>query len=152
LTFNIFDGDVEANSASGNGDNGIDFNITGGYFSDVEIAQNTTDNNGTEGIKLLFAGTGTSRVRVLGNNLSGNNGGIDREFFAENEDVFGNSPVVFIELDGNTSTNALGAGPPFNYEFDNNDLFADGEMTLELGTNVGTVENDPDVELGEYPY
>jgi hypothetical protein len=152
LTSNNFNGDIEANSASGNSDNGIDFNITGNYFSDVEIVQNTTDNNGTEGIKLLFAGTGTSRVRVLGNNLSGNNGGIDREFFAENEDVFGNSPVVFIELDGNTSTNALGAGPPFNYEFDNNDLFADGEMTLDVGTNVGTVENDPDVELGEYPY
>ena len=152
VTSNIFDGDIEANFASGNGDNGIDFNITGDYFSDVEIVQNTTDNNGTEGIKLLFAGTGTTRVRVLGNNLSGNNGGIDREFFAENEDVFGNSPRVFIELDGNTSTNALGAGPPFNYEFDNNDLFADGEMTLELGTNVGTVESDPDVEFGEYPF
>lgn len=152
LTFGTIRGDILGNSASGNGDNGIDFNITGDHFSNVEIAENTANNNGTEGIKLLFAGTGTSRVRVLRNNLSGNNGGIDREFFAENEDVFGNSPNVYIELDGNTSTNALGAGPPFNYEFDNNDLFADGEMTLDLGTNIGSVENDEDVELGKFPH
>jgi hypothetical protein len=101
---------------------------------------------------LLFSGRGTSRVDVFGNDFDGNNGGADREFFAENEDAPGNRPEVFIELDGNTSTNALGAGPPFNYEFDNNDLFADGEMFLELGANVGTVENDEDVEPAEFPW
>jgi hypothetical protein len=152
LVFGIFDGDVEGNTTNGNADRGIEFNIVGDYFSEGEIAGNTANGNGTEGIHLLFAGTGTAGIRVLGNNLSGNNGGVDREFFAENEDVFGNSPKTFIELDGNTSTNALGAGPPFNYEFDNNDAFADGEMTLDLGTNIGTVEIDDDVEFGEFPF
>jgi hypothetical protein len=152
LVFGVFDGDVEGNTTNGNTERGIEFNIVGNFFSEGEIAGNTANGNGTEGIHLLFAGTGTSAIEVLNNNLSGNNGGVDREFFAENEDVFGNAPVVYIELDGNTSTNALGAGPPFNYEFDNNDAFADGEMTLDLGTNIGTVEVDGDVEFGEFPF
>src|SRR6185436_14690300 len=119
LTFDVFRGDVEGNTTNGNTERGIDFNIVGNFFSRAEIEGNTANNNGLEGIHLLFAGTGTSGISVLGNNLSGNNGGVDREFFAENEDVFGNAPNVFIELDGNVSTNALGAGPPFNYEFEN---------------------------------
>jgi hypothetical protein len=152
LVFGIFDGDVGGNTTNGNTDRGIEFNIVGNFFSEGDIIGNTANGNGTEGIHLLFAGTGTAGISVLGNNLSGNNGGVDREFFAENEDVFGNAPKTFIELDGNTSTNALGVGPPFNYEFDNNDAFADGEMTLDLGTNVGTVEIDGDVEFGEFPF
>lgn len=152
LTFDVFRGDIEGNTTNGNTERGIDFNIVGNFFSRADIEANTANNNGLEGIHLLFAGTGTSGISVLGNNLSGNNGGVDREFFAENEDVFGNAPKTFIELDGNTSTNALGAGPPFNYEFDNNDAFADGEMTLDLGTNIGTVEIDNDVEFGEFPF
>ena len=80
------------------------------------------------------------------------NGGADREFLAENEDVYGNRPVVYIKLDGNTSTNALGAGPPFNYEFENTDNFADGRMFLDQGTNVGTVENDNGVQPGKFPF
>jgi len=152
LVFGIFDGDVEGNTTNGNTDRGIDFNIVGDFFSKGEITGNTANGNGTEGIHLLFAGTGTSAIEVLNNNLSGNNGGVDREFFAENEDVFGNAPVVYIKLDGNTSTNALGAGPPFNYEFENNDAFADGEMELDLGTNVGTIGLDDDVEFGKFPF
>ena len=152
LTFEIFNGDVSGNTANGNGDNGIDLNIVGDSFSDVDVVANTTNNNTTEGIHLLFGGTGTVAVEVLDNNLSGNNGGIDREFFAENEDVLGNDPTVYIRLDGNTSTNALGAGPPFNYEFESTGLFGDGEMILDIGTNVGTVELDPEVDLGEFDF
>jgi parallel beta-helix repeat protein len=152
MTFGAFDGDIEGNTASNNGDVGIALHIDGDNFSDIEITFNTMQSNGAEGMYLLFSGRGTSRVDVFGNDFDGNNGGADREFFAENEDAPGNRPEVFIELDGNTSTNALGAGPPFNYEFDNNDLFADGEMFLELGANVGTVENDEDVEPAEFPW
>jgi hypothetical protein len=152
LTFGIFDGDVSGNTASGNGDNGVDLNIVGNFFSDADVVGNTADNNATEGIHLLFAGTGTSAVQVLNNNLSGNNGGADREFLAEVEDVLGNDPTAYIELDGNVSTNALGAGPPFNYEFENAGLFGDGEIILDLGTNVGTVELDPEIDFGEFPF
>jgi hypothetical protein len=152
LTFEIFNGDVSGNTANGNGDNGIDLNIVGDSFSDADVVANTTNNNTAEGIHLLFGGTGTVAIEVLNNNLSGNNGGIDREFFAENEDVLGNDPTVYIRLDGNTSTNALGAGPPFNYEFENTGLFGDGEMILDIGTNVGTVELDPEVDLGEFEF
>jgi len=152
LTFGFFLGDIEGNTTNNNTDRGIDFNIVGDFFTRAEIVGNTANNNGTEGIHLLFAGTGTSAVSVLNNNLSGNNGGTDREFFAENEDVFGNRPVVYILLEGNTSTNALGAGPPFNYEFDNTDVFADGKMFLDAETNVGTVEHDDDVEDKEFPF
>lgn len=152
LTFGFFRGDIEGNTTNGNADRGIDFNILGNFFTRAEIVGNTANNNGTEGIHLLFAGTGTSAISVLNNNLAGNNGGIDREFFAENEDVYGNRPVVYIKLEGNTSTNALGAGPPFNYEFDNTDIFADGRMNLEAENNVGTVEDDPDVGDEPFPF
>jgi hypothetical protein len=152
LTFDFFRGDIEDNTTNGNTDRGIDFNILGNFFTRAEIVGNTANNNGTEGIHLLFAGTGTSAISVLNNNLSGNNGGVDREFLAENEDVFGNRPVVYIKLEGNTSTNALGAGPPFNYEFENEDIFADGRMFLDAENNVGTVENDSDVEDKEFPF
>jgi hypothetical protein len=152
LAFDTFDGDVSSNITNGNGDNGIELAIGGDSFSDVEIAGNTLDGNAAEGMHLVFSGTGTADVDVLDNNFSNNNGGIGREFFAENEDGPGNAPTTYIGLDGNTSTNALGAGPPFNYEFDNNDVFADGRMFLDLGTNVGTVENDPDVEPGDAPF
>jgi hypothetical protein len=149
----IGSGDVEiaGNTASLNGDNGIDLNITGDFFSDVDVLANTADDNGAEGISLTFGGTGTSTVEVLNNDLSGNFGGIDREFIAQVEDVFGSSPVVYIELDGNTSTNVLGLGPPFNFEFENSDLFADGQMFVELGTNVGTVGLGEGVEPGQMP-
>ncbi len=152
LSCGIFHGDVEENTTNGNGARGIEFEITGNLFSRAEITENTADNNGLEGIHLLFSGTGTSAISVLDNNLSGNNGGANREFFAENEDAFGNRPVVYIELEGNTSTNALGAGPPFNYEFDNTDIFADGKMFLEQDANIGTVEDDDDVQMREFPF
>jgi hypothetical protein len=149
LTFETFRGDVEENTTNGNGASGIEFDITGNFFSRAEITNNTANNNAAEGMHLLFSGTGTSAISVLDNNFSGNNGG-EREFFAENEDAYGNHQVVFIELDGNISTNAPAAG--FNYEFDNFDALADGEMTLDLGTNIGTVELDEEVELGEFPF
>jgi hypothetical protein len=152
LAFDIFDGDVSGNTTNGNGDNGIDMTIGGDGFSEVEIEGNTLTGNGAEGMYLLFSATGTADVDVLNNNFSNNNGGVGREFFAENEDAPGNAPTTYIGLDGNTSTNALGVGPPFNYEFDNNDVFADGRMFLDLGTNVGTVENDEDVEPGDFPF
>jgi hypothetical protein len=152
LTFGTFRGDIEQNTANANGNVGIEFNIVGDGFSRAEITRNTTNNNTAEGMHLLFAGTGTSAVSVLNNDFSGNNGGVDREFLAENEDVFGNRTTVFIELDRNTSTNALGVGPPFNYEFENLDAFADSEMELDLGTNIGTVEDDEEVERGEFPF
>ncbi len=151
LAFGTFDGDVSGNTTSRNGDNGIDLTIGGDFFSDVDIENNTADDNTLEGMVLTFAGTGTSLVEVLNNNFSGNNGGVGREFLAQNEDVFGNRPAVFIELDGNTSANALGAGPPFNYEFENEDLFSDGEMTVDLGINVGTIGIGEGVELGDIP-
>jgi hypothetical protein len=87
---------------------------------------------------------------VLDNNFAGNNGGTAREFFAENEDVAGNEPEVFLELAGNTSTNVT-VDPDFNYEFDNEDLFSSGEMTVEVGTNVGTVEDDEEVVYDDFP-
>jgi hypothetical protein len=152
LTFGFFRGDIEGNTTNANTDRGIDFNILGDGFTRAEIEGNTANNNGIEGIHLLFAGTGTSAVSVSNNNLSGNNGGADREFLAENEDVFGNRPVVYIDLEGNISTNALGAGPPFNYEFENKDNFADGKMFLDAENNTGTVENDDDVEDKEFPF
>jgi hypothetical protein len=152
LAFDIFDGDVSGNTTNGNGDNGIEMAIGGDSFSDIEIVGNTLNGNAAEGMYLVFSATGTADVDVLNNNFSNNNGGIGREFFAENEDAPGNAPTTYIGLDGNTSTNALGVGPPFNYEFDNNDVFADGRMFLDLGTNVGTVENDPDVEPGDAPF
>lgn len=152
LAFDRFDGDVSGNTTNGNGDNGIDMTIGGDGFSEVEIEGNTLTGNAAEGMYLLFSATGTADVDVLNNNFSNNNGGIGREFFAENEDAPGNAPTTYIGLDGNTSTNALGVGPPFNYEFDNNDVFADGRMFLDLGTNVGTVEADPDVEPGDAPF
>jgi hypothetical protein len=37
------------------------------------------------------------------------------------------------------------ADPVFNFEFDNEDFFSSGEMTVEVGTNVGTVENNGEV-------
>jgi hypothetical protein len=151
LVFGSGDIDLEGNTANLNGENGIDLGIFGGFFADVDVTSNTAQNNGTEGISLSFGETGTSLVEVTDNNLSGNFGGIDREFIAQVEDVFGSSPVVYIELDGNTSTNALGAGPPFNYEFENSDLFADGQMFVEIGNNVGTVGLGEGVELGEAP-
>lgn len=151
LAFGTFDGDVIGNTTSRNGDNGIDLTITGDFFSDVDIENNTADDNALEGMVLTFEGTGTSLVEVVNNNYSGNNGGIGREFVAQIDDVFGSRPTVFIELDGNTSTNALGAGPPFNYEFENEDLFSDGEMTVDIGTNVGTVGIGEGVELGDIP-
>jgi hypothetical protein len=151
LAFGVFDGAVVGNTANSNLDAGIDFTIDGDGFSDVEITDNVTNLNTFEGIRLLFAGTGTSRVEVENNRFAGNNGGIGREFFAENLDEPGNRPEVFIELEGNRSTNLL-TNPPFNYEFDNNDLFADGEMFLEVGDNIGTVEDDEDVEPAEFPW
>jgi hypothetical protein len=152
LAFDIFDGHVNGNTADGNGENGINMTIGGDSFSDVDIASNTMTGNTAEGMFLTFSATGTADVDVLNNTFSNNNGGIGREFFAQNEDAPGNAPTTYIGLDGNTSTNALGVGPPFNYEFDNNDVFADGRMFLDLGTNVGTVENDPDVEPGDAPF
>jgi hypothetical protein len=151
LTLDIFDGDITGNTTNANLQNGIALSLNGDFFSDADITGNAANNNTAEGIRLLFSGTGTSLVEVLNNNLSGNNGGIGREFVASNEDVAGNAPVTFIELDGNTSTNALGAGPPFNYEFENEDLFSDGEMTVDLGTNTGTVGIGEGVELGDSP-
>jgi hypothetical protein len=115
-----------------------------------EISDNTTNDNDAEGILLHFSGTGMSFAQVLDNNFAGNNGGTSREFFAENEDLAGNEPEVYIELDGNMSTNATVA-PDFNYEFDNEDLFSAGEMTVEVGLNVGTVEIDEEVVYGDFP-
>jgi hypothetical protein len=153
LTFAIDFGDAEiaGNTANLNGVNGINVSVNGDFFTDLDVFGNTTNNNTAEGISTTFGGTGTSVVEVSNNNLSGNNGGIDREFFAQVDDVFENSPTVFIALDGNTSTNALGAGPPFNYDFENSDLFADGQMFVELGVNVGTVGLGEGVELGDSP-
>jgi hypothetical protein len=151
LTFGVFDGDIEGNTASGNGDVGIDFHIDGDGFSEIELAGNTADNNGAEGMHLIFSGTGTANVEVLNNTFFANNPATGRDFFAENEDLPGFEPTTYIELEGNSAISVTALGS-FNYEFDNNDLFADGEMFLELGTNVGTVEDDEDVEPGEFPW
>jgi hypothetical protein len=150
LVFGIFNGEVTGNTANNNDDNGIDLSITGDGRSVFEISDNTTNNNFVEGILLQFSGTGMSFAQVLDNNLSGNNGGTLREFLAFNEDAPGNEPEVYIELDGNMSTNATVA-PDFNYEFDNEDLFSAGEMTVEVGLNVGTVEIDEEVVYGDFP-
>jgi hypothetical protein len=151
LAFDVFDGDVEGNTTNTNAVRGIDLSIVGSSLSEVEIADNTASGNLAEGIALLFSGTGTSLVEVLDNSLAGNNGGAAREFFAQHEDALDVEPTAYIRLDGNTSTNVV-AAPAFNYEFENEDIFdGDGEMTLDLGTNVGTVEEDDDVELGDFP-
>jgi hypothetical protein len=151
LAFDVFDGDVESNTTNANAVRGIDLSIVGSGLSEVEIADNTASGNLAEGIALLFSGTGTSLVEVLDNSLAGNNGGAAREFFAQNEDALDVEPTVYIRLDGNTSTNVV-AAPAFNYEFENEDIFdGDGEMTVDLGTNVGTVEDDDDVEFGDFP-
>jgi hypothetical protein len=150
LVFGIFNGEVTGNTANNNDDNGIDLSITGDGRSVFEISDNTTNNNFVEGILLQFSGTGMSFAQVLDNNLSGNNGGTLREFLAFNEDAPGNEPEVYIELDGNMSTNATVA-PDFNYEFDNEDLFSAGEMTVEVGLHVGTVEIDEEVVYGDFP-
>jgi hypothetical protein len=152
LAFGIFNGEVTGNTANNQVvDVGIDLSIAGDGRSVFEVSDNTTNNNGSEGILVQFSGTGLSFAQVLDNNLAGNNGGTGREFIAFNEDVAGNAPKVFLELDGSTSTNAVGAGPPFNFEFDNEDLFSSGEMTVEVGANVGTVEIDPEIEFGDFP-
>jgi hypothetical protein len=150
LVFGILNGEVTGNTANNNDDNGIDLSITGDGRSVFEISDNTTNNNFVEGILLQFSGTGMSFAQVLDNNLSGNNGGTLREFLAFNEDAAGNEPEVYIELDGNMSTNAT-VDPDFNYEFDNEDLFSAGEMTVEVGLNVGTVEIDEEVVYGDFP-
>ena len=150
LVFGVFNGEVTGNIANTNDDNGIDLSITGDGRSVFEVSDNTTNSNFVEGISMQFSATGLSFAQVLDNNLAGNNGGTLREFFAFNEDAPGNEPEVFIELDGNMSTNATVA-PDFNYEFDNEDLFSSGEMTVEVGTNVGTVEDDEEVEYGDFP-
>jgi hypothetical protein len=151
LSFGIFNGEITGNTANSQViDVGIDLSITGDGRSVFEVSDNTTNNNAAEGILMQFSGTGMSFAQVLDNNLAGNNGGTGREFFAFNEDIAGNEPEVFIELDGNISTNVVVA-PMFNYEFDNEDLFSNGEMTVELGLNVGTVEIDEEVEYGDFP-
>jgi hypothetical protein len=150
LAFDRFNGDIEGNTARDNDDVGIGLSIGGSTLSDVDIVGNTAENNGAEGMHLIFSGTGTSLVEVLNNTFAANNGG-GREFLAENEDLPINGPTTYIELDGNTSANMPGVGA-FNYEFDNEDIFdSEGEMILDLGTNVGSVENDDDVDFGEFP-
>jgi hypothetical protein len=150
LVFGIFNGEVTGNTANANDDNGIDLSITGDGLSIFEVSDNTTQNNMAEGIVLQFSGTGISYAQVLDNNFAGNNGGTAREFLAFNEDAPGNEPEVFLELDGNMSTNVT-VDPDFNYEFDNEDLFSSGEMTVEVGVNVGTVEDDEEVVYGDFP-
>jgi hypothetical protein len=151
LNFGTFNGAVRQNWASLNGDNGIDFRITGNGISDIDFQTNTFDTNHAEGMQLAFSGSGFSLARVNDNEFEDSSGGSGREFFAQNEDALGSRPTVFIQLDGNTSTNALGAGPPFNYEFENDDLVGTGEMIVESGTNAGTVGIGEGVELGEFP-
>jgi hypothetical protein len=151
LAFEFGEADVAGNTADGNADNGIDLSVTGDYFSDIDISDNTSNNNGAEAVSLTFGGTGTSVVELFNNTFSGNNGGVDREFIAQVDDVFEYSPTVYIELEGNISTNALGAGPPFNYEFENSDLFSDGRMIVDVNANTGTVELGEGVEAGNLP-
>jgi hypothetical protein len=151
LSFLSLDGEVNDNTSNDNGDAGIDISVTGNRLSEFELAENTAERNGAEGAHLAFEGTGTSLVEVLDNSFADNNGTTGREFFAENVDAPENEPTVYIRLHGNTSLNAPAAGS-FNYEFDNEDLFdSDGEMILDLGANVGTVEDDDDVDRGEFP-
>jgi hypothetical protein len=151
LVFGIFNGEITGNTTNLNDDNGIDLSITGDGRSVFEVSDNTTNDNGAQGILMQFSGTGMSFAQVLDNNLSGN--GVvttGNEFLAFNEDAAGNEPEVYIELDGNMSTNAT-VDPDFNYEFDNEDLFSAGEMTVEVGLNVGTVEIDEEVVYGDFP-
>jgi hypothetical protein len=150
LSFGIFNGEITGNTANNQVvDVGIDLSITGDGRSVFEVSDNTTNGNAAQGILMQFSGTGMSFAQVLDNNLSGNNGG-GNEFLALNEDLASNEPEVFIELDGNMSTNVV-ADPIFNYEFDNEDLFSAGEMTVEVGINVGTVEIDEEVVYGDFP-
>jgi parallel beta-helix repeat protein len=130
-------GNLTNNIASNNGQNGIsirDVTFTG------TIAGNTLSGNGREGMNVFpesffgppGSGLQSNTFRIVNNQFSGNNGGTGSELLAERT----GSGNLFLLLEGNTSSNRLGAGPPFNYDLRNH---PGGTFVLQQGTNVGTV-------------
>ena len=97
---------------------------------------------------LRMSGMGTITFDVNNNLFVANNGLVDREFFAEFLD-FAGPATICIPLDGNFSANLLGPGPPSNYDFFNENGTA--AFTVNVGTNFGTVDMDPDVVFGTCP-
>jgi hypothetical protein len=155
-------GTIANNTANGNGLQGI--NLIGGSYGN--LANNTANNNGTNGISIGSVGftgrisgntlsgnrqeglsvftesffpppvPGASpqaiTLRIVNNQFSGNNSGTGAELLIQRS----GSSNLFLLLDGNTSSNRLGAGPPFNYDLRN---FPGGTFVLQQGNNVGTV-------------
>lgn len=145
-------GNISGNTANDNGDEGIQ--VGSGVQGNI-VANMTTQNGGT-GIQIVGGVGGNvvgnmasdntdlgiflelvdnDDVVIRNNQLSGNNGGGDRELFV----TYGGAASVRVQLDSNVSTNIVPL-PAFNYEFDNT---GGGTFNLfDFGNNVGTVEDN----------
>ena len=151
MSLSPFRGRITGNTCSGNGRSGISLSrsqftvdITGNTMNGNsgsgiyivhsrvagDIAGNTLSDNADCGIYIANSGE-SSFIGVLNNNLFGNNGGGASEFCACNSQ----GGTLYLELDGNSSTNTVPGG--YNYDL----YYTNGAFFLDEGVNVGTVGN-----------